>query len=261
VTFGIGAFLGTFLGKKTFFRTKGMDMMIHRLDIELEQCLGAANPDAGQEALSELLEKMLQDFHSRWGEGLNYEFQTQCGARSRQLRIPAYTFWAMILDPRTKKYLSKVMPNMNDRMRLWNDMKHTCHEIARKQQLAQVQDAGDGIQRGNEIQENNNGIAQKRRKVGVASFFPDSSSDEATEHEDMNDKRAHEDIVASELRRYQQAKGINLETDGVYNCPLSWWKLHHADNPHVWKLAQRILAIPSTSAPSERVFSSAANSE
>jgi hypothetical protein len=65
--------------------------------------------------------------------------------------------------------------------------------------------------------------------------------------------------VATELRRYQQAKGIKLKTDGVYNCPLSWWKLYHADYPHVWKLAQRILAIPSTSAPSERVFISAAN--
>ncbi len=28
MTFGIGVFLGTFLGKKTFFRTKGMDMIL-----------------------------------------------------------------------------------------------------------------------------------------------------------------------------------------------------------------------------------------
>jgi hypothetical protein len=56
--------------------------VIYQLDIELEQCFveqcfGAANPDADQQALSELLEKMLDDFHAR--------------------------------DPQTKKYLSKVM--------------------------------------------------------------------------------------------------------------------------------------------------------
>ena len=149
---------------------------------------------------------------------------------------------------------------MNDRARLWNDVKVACCNIAREQELAQVQDAtGDGIQTGNNIQENNNGRVQKRRKVGAASFFPDSSSDEETEHEEMNSETTLDDIVAIELRKYQQAKGIKLETDGVYNCPLSWWKLNHTDYPHVWKLAQRILAIPSTSAPSERVFSSAAN--
>ena len=66
-------------------------------------------------------------------------------------------------------------------------------------------------------------------------------------------------MVTAEIRRYQVAKGIKLETDGVYNCPLSWWKENHLKYPHIWKLAQRILAVPSTSAPSERVFSSAAN--
>jgi hypothetical protein len=40
---------------------------------------------------------------------------------------------------------------------------------------------------------------------------------------------------------------------------LSWLQLHYADYPHIWKLAQRFLAIPSTLAPSVTVFSSAAN--
>ena len=50
-----------------------------------------------------------------------------------------------------------------------------------------------------------------------------------------------------------------METDGVYNCPLSQQEENHLKYPRIWKLAQRILAIPSTSAPVERVFSSAAN--
>jgi hypothetical protein len=40
---------------------------------------------------------------------------------------------------------------------------------------------------------------------------------------------------------------------------LEWWRVHHVDYPHTWKVAEWILAIPATSAPSERVVSSAAN--
>ena len=234
--------------------------VIYQLDIELEQCFGAANPDADQQALSELLEKMLDDFRTRWGEGVNYEFTIQRGARNRKIGIPAYAFWAMVLDPRTKKYLSKVLPNGTERTRLWNDVQRCCYEIARERELAEVQDVTgrDGNEAGNGIEENNNGAAQKRRKVGAASFFPESSEDdEATEA--GNNNVTLEDMVTAEIRRYQVAKGIKLETDGVYNCPLSWWKENHLKYPHIWKLAQRILAVPSTSAPSERVFSSAAN--
>jgi hypothetical protein len=169
----------------------------------------------------------------------------------------------MVLDPRTKKYLSKVLPEMVERTRLWNDVKRACIEIAREIGVARQARINEN-QGCNENQEgegirNSNVTAQTRRKVGAASFFPDSSEDEAMENEEVDDASTVEDIVAGEIRRYQLAKGLKLETEGSYNCPLSWWRLHHADYPHVWKLAKRILAIPATSAPSERVFSAAAN--
>jgi hypothetical protein len=96
------------------------------------------------------------------------------GARNCQIGIPAYAFWAMVLDPRTKKYLSKVLPNGNERTRLWNDVQCCCYEIARERELAEVQDVTgrDGNEAGNGIEENNKGAAQKWRKVGAASFFP-----------------------------------------------------------------------------------------
>jgi len=36
---------------------------------------------------------------------------------------------------------------------------------------------------------------------------------------------------------------------------LQWWKQQKDTFPKLWLLAQRILAVPATSAPSERVFS------
>ena len=41
--------------------------------------------------------------------------------------------------------------------------------------------------------------------------------------------------------------------------PLPWWEEHHSKFEDVWKLAKLYLAIPATSATSERAFSSAGN--
>ncbi len=71
---------------------------------------------------------------------LKYKFTIQHGARGHQIGIPAYTFWAMVLDPHTKKYLSKVLPNLNERTRLWNDVQRCCYKIARERELAEVQE-------------------------------------------------------------------------------------------------------------------------
>ncbi len=49
----------------------------------------------------------------------------------------------------------------------------------------------------------------------------------------------------------------NIETK-VYNCPLDWWKTSAHRFKNFERLAVNYLAIPATSAPSERIWSQAA---
>ena len=99
---------------------------------------------------------------------------------------------------------------------------------------------------------------QQRNKSGRASFFPESP-DEEMEDAGVDGALSVQEIVSNEMRKYQSDKRLQLLTDGCKNCPLEWWRVHHTDYPHIWKVAERTLAILATFAPSERVFSSAAN--
>jgi hypothetical protein len=65
--------------------------------------------------------------------------------------------------------------------------------------------------------------------------------------------------VDEELARFDQVKALPLYNhDGSYVSPLDWWKKHAASFELLASLAYVYLAIPATSAPSERIWSRAA---
>jgi len=81
-----------------------------------------------------------------------------------------------------------------------------------------------------------------------------------------NEQQRHLNVINAELLLYQQEPSIRLyntiEGDGgeeecTFNCPLDRWKMNQVRFPHLANLAQRLLCIPATLAPSERVFSNA----
>ena len=101
----------------------------------------------------------------------------------------------------------------------------------------------------------------KKNKGGltVASFMSDDSiSDEEDSVEEGDATIKSND---GQIERYKAEKKIKLidKVDGKYNCPLLLWSEHSKVYPDTWKLAERILHIPATSAPAERVFSVASN--
>ena len=189
---------------------------------------------------------------------LRYSYATRRGDRNRQVGIHAYSYWSMALDPRTKKYLPKILTNHREIRRLWDDIKESCLEVAKTAMIQRVgeEECIDVV--AEQKARANNIIVQQRNRSGAASFFPESS-DEEMEDADVDGALSVEDIVSNEMQKYQLDKGSRLQTDSCYDCPLEWWRVHHVDYPHTWKVAEWILAIPATSAPSERVVSSAAN--
>jgi hypothetical protein len=63
-------------------------------------------------------------------------------------------------------------------------------------------------------------------------------------------------IADAELTLYKQESTLQLKKDdGTFNCPLTWWKYNERKYRLLSILASRLLCIPATSAPSERVFS------
>ncbi|CAM9919616.1 unnamed protein product, partial [Discosporangium mesarthrocarpum] len=64
-------------------------------------------------------------------------------------------------------------------------------------------------------------------------------------------------MVAAEITRFRATTGLQLEASG--NDTLAWWAKNQHGFPYLARLAETYLAIPATSATSERVFSIAGN--
>ena len=62
-----------------------------------------------------------------------------------------------------------------------------------------------------------------------------------------------EALQQTEFNRYLSAEPIN-----AWHDPL-WWKDHAPSFPSIARLAKKYLAVPASSVPSERLFSSAGN--
>jgi hypothetical protein len=185
-----------------------LPLIIVELMNQLTTCQAAVDPEE-QEALYDLITDMLSDFKARWGASFTYHSDTVRETRNHHKGIPTYSFWAMALDPRSKKILNKVLSQFF-RNQLWKDLTAAVVAIA--------------FENNNGDDNNNEGIGAASQSVAIAlhssSFIPDFSDDEDEQNAADQDGENVQFLVQDELKRYQTCKGIKLRAEnGSYLCP------------------------------------------
>jgi hypothetical protein len=224
--------------------------------------------------------KMLQKLNSIVGTGeegtVADEFNRQ-GVRGRPKGIPKLVLMASLLDPRTKSGLG--IPPI-DKEQIWGEIQDTLIRLAHED-YEEFQVQAPIVNANANNNNNNNNQRQQRGHNGDEHHAP--LNDEAADHyffgeledvyraerlrnneNDENDNDYHFerraerviDTVMAEVTLYQNEPSLPLQdADGKFSCPLQWWKNCQRKYKIISKLAIRLLCIPATSAPSERVFS------
>lgn len=215
--------------------------------------LEAHSADAsGNESSRHIARLLLADFNTRWGSGddgtVFSEHQT-LAKRNRLKGIPILAMMAAMLDPRTKK------------CKKWcgaADIPLVTAELRRRLLLVPVVQAPPHVAQARQAPRT------ARRQVDVLAQLLDDSDDggDGDDDDDGNAPNAaqrHEQNVDAELYRYNQLPVLaRIDNDTQeFNNPFEWWSRHEGQLPIMAQLARSILCIPATSAPAERLFSSA----
>ena len=209
------------------------------------------------ESVRNLAKLMLEDFIKRFGSGLDgtvlHENETR-GERQRQKGIPIKVLLAAALDPRTKT-LEGISPI--DQQGIWLKLREEVLLIYQQQVPEQPAVENHAVipppQRPRVNDEDNRNVFARLNAATVA------SSNNNTQRGAVYDAQQLNIMVNIEVDQFRTAVGLGMynETDMTYNNPLDWWRKNESRFPHIAKLAKKLLCIPATSAPAERLFSHA----
>jgi hypothetical protein len=161
----------------------------------------------------------LKDMKQKIADGLKKRFKISERGSPENIKSPLVL--AAFLDPRYKATLSKILKN--------EEMQELKTLVLEKMMPMQTENI-----RTDECDE------PPKKKTKMQDIIKG----------DILDEVAMELSPESELEKYL-AEPVRLP------CPLSWWKLHQWKFQRLSKLARIYLAVPATSIPSERTFSTA----
>jgi zinc finger BED domain-containing protein 1 (E3 SUMO-protein ligase ZBED1) len=224
-------------------------------------------------AVRDIAAKMLSDFNARWGhgdDGTVFSEHTSEGFRRRPKGIPLLTLLAAAVDPRFK---ALIFFSPDDRNDIYQELENRMVKLALQtmafgcqndeydvipaanEESSELQFSGifgDDYER--EVEEYNALLAAQ---IAAASA---SRTDEALQQEKLaKASQLAKDELKNFLAQPMQPMRTKDSVTGemVTNDPLEWWAMNDKTFPLIGQLARRYLCIPATSAPSERLFSSA----
>ena len=182
-------------------------------------------------------------FENRFGTGLEDTVFTEHLSRGfRQIRkgIPLHVFLAAACDPRTKNL--EGIPYL-DQEKVWSTIRN---EIIENERLPEPEPepspiALDPINENEIIELEGSSIFSRLKK----------KSNLPIETSQSDYQLLKEQTIIAEINHYRRIDSIDVK-----NNPLQWWKDNERLFPCLSKISRKVLSIPSTSAASERVFSS-----
>ncbi len=204
----------------------------------------------------QLAVKMNNKFEEQWGCGEPGTVATEHlgeGPRRRPKGIPRLALVASLLDPRFK--FGPGFSN-EDKNYVWNIIGQMMTQTA----MLEHQEQDDEPLREPDL----NQQQQQRRRGYVDAMFLELNEMAMAEQAENNNNNENDnnrrndilDVVDAELLLYKREQHLPLKkADGSFNNPLDWWRLKQQQYPLLAGIALKVLAIPATSAPSERVFS------
>ena len=230
--------------------------------------------------VKDLTNKLLDDFDKRYmptsdasGSKLRFNWGASVGRANRYNTIHHYFFVAAFLDPRVKMMLKKKLMIKADYKVLVREIrKMMIANETKRRELEGLLDEEENEMQATSLEpgEAPTTAASAKRAMMYDGLDDDDGDDEDDSDDDgegrvvtttttTTTKNSIHQAVDEELAKYSKVPALPLyNPDGSHVNPLDWWKKNAGRFELLAQLAVVYLAIPATSAPSERIWSRAA---